>query len=157
MIHKIVSGMVILVTTVAMAIVVYFTYLVIMPMEHWVDYKSVEPTKDVFCAHEPLVFESRFSTYRSVDMKFNDILYCSATKDDKNFVYTSSYDSRHTKVSEKAEGITRWRYNQLVPIPSYCYLQSNISIELPWGIKKSKTINGRGFCTVKQCTEGEIK
>jgi hypothetical protein len=47
-----------------------------MPIEHWVEYETVKPLKQVVKVGQPLEFVSIKDTHRGCDLTFNDILYC---------------------------------------------------------------------------------
>jgi hypothetical protein len=128
----------------ASGIIINYTYYQVMPIEHWVDYEAVKPLKQVVKVGQPLEFVSVKDTHRRCDLTFNDILYC-RNGDPDNYRFYADQNSGHINcLSEKGQAL-QWRFRHRVNEPTECYLQSNIVLHLPWGIKKHLTIQGDIF------------
>jgi hypothetical protein len=131
----------------ASGMIINYTYYQVMPITHWVNYETVKPLKQVVKVGQPLEFVSKKDTHRRCDLTFNDILYCRNGQPD-NYRYYASQDSGHINCMSEAGQALQWRFRHRVTEPTECYLQSNITLHLPWGIKKHQTIEGDIFRVV---------
>jgi hypothetical protein len=118
---------------------------------HWVEYETVKPLKPVVKVGQPLEFVSIKDTHRGCDLTFNDILYCK-NGSPETYRYYASQDSGHINCMSEAGQALQWRFRHRVTEPTECYLQSNITLHLPWGIKKHQTLRAifLGWCHEQQ-------
>ena len=128
----------------AAALIINYTYYQVMPIEHWVEYETVKPLKPVVKVGQPIEFVSIKDTHRRCDLTFNDILYCK-NGDPESYRYYASQDSGHINCMSEVGQALQWRFRHRVMEPTECYLQSNITVHLPWGIKKHQTLQGEIF------------
>jgi hypothetical protein len=127
--------------TVIFAFILFFYWY--LPGSFWTHYYSVEPTKDVFEKGEILSFKSSLVVRHKSPISWNDVLKCSYNNDE--FIRVSSYSSSGHN-NEILEKTVVWQYLAFTPQKkSTCYLVSHITVNLPFGIHKTQTINGRLF------------
>lgn len=138
------KGAVAYVMTVALFVALQYTFYKIMPMSFWIEYQSIEVPAKVLSLGEPPVFVSHAtgSTERSADIEWNDVLRCNFDENGHGFKYLSNYESSVTAYKpEESVRATSWQYNSAVPdSPAICYLDSTITLILPYGIEKHQNV-----------------
>lgn len=129
---------------VAWCLLLYFMYLFFMPASHWLEYESVTPEKEVFEVGEELRFVSNRVVHRKVNLEFDDVLYCADNSYDRDR-FMESYQSSTVAYPTNGLEEAHWNLNRHVGYATDCYLRSNITLKLPWGVKKHIVINGPRF------------
>ena len=133
----------------AIALIANYTYFSIMPFSHWIRYDSVDPAKNTFKVGEQLEFISTTLTQRRCNLEFNDILYCRNGLPN-SFKFYADYNSSHDNCKpSKERKQTTWKYGHAVAEPNTCYLESNITLKLPWGINKTYSYKGKAFTVIE--------
>ena len=115
------------------------------PNSFWFEYHLIQPAQDEFPMDEHPTFISTSEVNQAVFMEWNDILRCDL-KDGKGYRFFSSYTSENSRVEKKEMSSSAWTYGSDIPtVEATCYLESNISITLPFGIKRTQKIIGKKF------------
>lgn len=131
-----------------------FWYLNLQPTHNYFLYESVEPDTKEFIAGEQPKFISNAEVFRTIDMRWNDVLYCNHP--DRLDVYTffSSYPSARDGViptrdrTTSLEGVQKkgWIYQSPTPeYPANCFIESSIVAVLEYGIEKKQIIRSENF------------
>ena len=119
-----------------------FAYTHFAPMSNWIEYHSVEPTRTSFDPGQLVTFQSERSIRRPVAVEFLDILHCDIQGQE---VYTSVYKSAAYN-QEIGHDIAVWSYGGFLPDrPVECYLESNVTAALDYGVRKTQIITGNKF------------
>ena len=134
-----------LVLTMAFALMSYFIVLNLMPATYWFKYEKVEPSKEVFAEGEQLFFRSYADFRRGGHVRWNDVLRCDTGH---GFGFFSFYNSEANMSPNGGvpENPTPWPFRASTPVPpAECYLESNVTLDLPFGITKTQKIIGPTF------------
>lgn len=122
-----------------------FWYNRLLPVDKVFEYTAIIPVQEVYEVGEfpRLISDAKF--YRSVPFKWQDVLKCTGEDHPDTFAFFSSYpsESGEVKVTEdnSKEPSAGWLYQGAVPQdPARCYIDSTITAELEYGIKKRQNI-----------------
>ena len=138
------KGAIAYIATVALFTTLQYSFFRVMPMSYWVEYQAIQAPVTPLELEEPPVFVSHAigATEKAVNISWNDVLRCNFDDNGDGFKYLSNYESSVTNYIAKEEvRATSWQYNSTVPHkPAICYLDSTITIKLPFGIEKHQRI-----------------
>lgn len=96
--------------------------------------------KGTYTSNEPLRFVSRYDSFTQRNMQWDDILFCEA-KDGIGFVSFPPVASVKLTGWIPESTNTVWTYTGGRPdFSTHCYLQATMTINLSYGIQKSKQI-----------------
>ena len=114
---------------------VVYTALSLLPLSTWIKYDQVTVFEPVE-AGGPIEMLSVLHRYRSVDMIYNDVLFCDLG-DGRGFRLYSPQDGRYSNAPKSKETIvSNWVYTQPVPRKkSTCFIKSAPTVELKYGIR----------------------
>ena len=111
-------------------------YYKVVPTSSYFIYYDVSPAKSQFDIGEDLIFVSDAEFFKSGDYRWRDILRC---WDERGVLRFSEYNS-WSRIDPKERRTVSWKYWWLKPNKDIeCYLESQISVELPYNIIKTQT------------------
>ena len=127
--------------------VVYFSssfmFYQFAPRGFWYNYLAIE-AQESYDSGEDITLVSKLERRRGVSFEWNDVLRC---KDGSGqFVYYSN-SVTSANSSSAVEGVVEapWVYQGAAPDSGVCFIQSNIMIELPFGVEKTQIIESNHF------------
>ena len=127
--------------------VLKFSFLYFSPTEWYFEYTSVEPfSVPALISDEYIEMQSTLRVDREGNLNWNDVLRCVDTGTG-HFSYVGEYNTSSATVVE-TDGLTfsRWRYRGEMPdVATFCRVDSTITRELPFGVKKKQFIQSSVF------------
>lgn len=133
-----------------LSMAVQYTYFSFVPQTSFFEYESVSPIQERYTQDQELVMLSTAEFKKPVNVRWNDRLFCdcSVGKECKEGVYTlqSSFLSESVKKEPTKYKSTTWIWEGRRPQgKSSCYIETNITIFLPFGIRKTQILNTEVF------------
>lgn len=123
-----------------------FAYFSLMPMSHWLEYDSIKPSKVTFQGGEEITFVTKYWVHHASGFKATHNLFCNS-KESKVFPFYSTQINEFAETTKSSEQKTgSFIFHESVPIPPRtCYLESNIEIILPLGVRHDISFVGDNF------------
>ena len=116
-----------------------YLFITFAPITYFVDYHSVEPLNKYNRIWDDFYMVSDRTTYKEVDMRWNDVLICSSSPVNKNYRFSSFQSMGRTKKHERKQ--VTWKYDWTLPKqPTECYMVSTITTKHNFWISKNKNI-----------------
>lgn len=140
--------------SVVIAIAMWFGGLFIhysyAPISWWFEYLEIETVQPVF-AGEDIYFHSRIYGYREVDITWVDVIRCrSVTSGDRYSSEGRQVSSGRIQVQSPEDG-ARWKFsNPNLTAGQVCYLDSIMTVHLPFGINRQTRYIGDLFRVKRQ-------
>ena len=111
-----------------------------MPVEHWIQYESVTPVKEVFKVDEKLKFRTHIIKNKNVTVTFHDTLFC---RDELGGLERhSSQPTFRLLIPENLEYYAVWPYSPGVSSETECCLKSTGEVHLPLHVDRSISYDG---------------
>lgn len=138
-----------------------YIYISILPTSYWFDYDKIIPVSPEFEVGEHPKFVSYAIIKRPVKIQWVDVMRCSLNNHDYFYrSYKTDAFIRNPVIfprvifdEDSGKDITStWEYGYPVPnkVGTTCFIESNITAELPFGIKKTQHIKSDEFKVVKK-------
>ncbi len=127
----------------ALVFLFHVAYLLLTPPSYWFTYHAIKPAQDVFQIGEPLKFLSFADFHKKTDVRWNDVLRCNFDMDQFGYLFFSEYTSQADSWGPFKSATTPrpWAYNERIPqAPTTCFVDSTITVKLPYGITKQQEI-----------------
>lgn len=124
------------------------------PRQYYFDYLDVSPAQSSFEVGEELVFVTRARIFKTVNLIWDDVLYCDLN-DGLGYRLYSIYHTSRDHVPPRDVTPKPWVYHREIPLtPSTCHLQSTITAVLPYSHKVQRII-GKEFFIKKAVKYGD--
>lgn len=129
---------------------IQYWYNKAMPRDAVFTYYEVRPVFDEYLVDTKPRMYSDAEFKKAVPIKWVDILRCTVGEDRGTFAFFSVYPSEtgQVKISERVsfEDSGGWKYQGETPRePRTCYIESTITAELEYGIKKTQQLESPTF------------
>ena len=109
-------------------------------------YQKIEPEKDSFSKDEELKFISFLDVKRPLNFAWNDILRCKYDNDNNGFTNVGSMNTFAVQPTIKNGKVSAWVWSGPKPqTPALCFMESNISASVGYGVKKTQKIISDDF------------
>jgi hypothetical protein len=148
MIDKIAHALALIVVLFAIILTAVYSFLIATPASFWFEYVSVESFGEQKI-NKPLRFKSNMIVRRTATLSWNDVLRCQNGLAD-SYVIHSTQDTKGVCLPPTKEFVdVHWTYRHGITEPTVCYMVSNITISLPFGIVKTVSVEGETFEVVQ--------
>jgi hypothetical protein len=127
-------------TYIVVIMTVIYTAIYLLPTSFFFDYKYVKPEQETISINTSLFFLSNSRTMKSLQLEYNDILYCKYEWHD-DYAFVSSYKSDDITYEKKYTEKKR-EYRWALPTqPGTCYLRSIVCTDVI-NIEKCQIFDG---------------
>lgn len=128
------------------AIQIVFVTMLLLPSWFFFIYLKVEPLPPTESG-QPLTFNSYLDRYWSLDMTYNDTLFCRVDALQSYQVYsTQTTHIASAPPKRLSDGPSKWVYTSRVPFnTSTCYIHSAVYATLPFNIRKLQVVQSPIF------------
>lgn len=117
-----------------------YIVILVLPTSHWFNYRELKN----YSSKGEIYMLSSFEKSVSEPLIYNDILFCDFGTGEVR--YSSNLSRSVAKSVPKGGKIVIWRYEGRVPkLKCVCYIESQIDVYAPFGIKKEQTIRSLPF------------
>lgn len=108
------------------------------------EYQSITSTKQSYEVWEDIFFISHIIREKPLYMEYSDILRCQIPWTD--YTWYSSTITKSKLIDKTWEFTSEWRYEWDIPkTPARCYLDSQPSVLLDYGLKKTQRLRSNYF------------
>ncbi len=121
-----------------------YSFYRVMPAQFWLTYYDIKPTAPLFATPDQPKFQGHYKVSNRVEVEYLNILRCN--KDETGFDRISQYRAE-AFFTDKGEFTESWLYDAKTSV-GVCYLETNITLELPYNIEKDKKIIGDSFIII---------
>ena len=132
-------------TNLSISLILYFSFMYFYTLSsNPFEYHSITSTQEVYNIWDDISFISHITRNKPLYMEYNDILRCQF--DWLDYTWFSSTKT-YSKLLNKTWTFTaEWRYDWTLPtLPARCYLDSQPTALLDFGIRKTQQLRSNYF------------
>ena len=139
-------------------VAVYFTlqtWYMFAPMKWRVFYYDVYPLKSVYTIGETLSFYAEYEVHYRSHLRYLDKLFCDTG--DGEFTHMYERGKEDPDAPAVARTITRFAFPNLINEPATCYLDTDIILELPYGVERVQALNTRHYFKIVEKKDATVE
>jgi hypothetical protein len=131
----------------AFVLMIFAGGIAITPTSFWFHYDYINPVQESFSTGEQVAFVSAWDSRDGINVHWNDIMRCDLPDDEFSFGYFSVSNTNADDLRARDSSIPEiWTYGDRIPVSgATCYVDSTITVDLPFGISKSQKIKSGNF------------